>query len=198
MVAAAAVGAALGSKLLYLLDDPAAAWEHRGDFAFLLGGKTVVGGLLGGWAAIEIVKRRMGIAARTGDLFAAPILVGIGVGRIGCFLAGLTDKTYGVATELPWGVDFGDGVARHPAQLYESAFALVAAVPVIRATLAPHREGDVFRLTMALYLAWRFAIDFLKPHAFPVSGIQVACLAGLAVIGAGWARQFSVRTSAAA
>ena len=58
----------------------------------------------------------------TGDLLALPLVLGIAIGRIGCFLSGLEDQSYGVATALPWGVDFGDGVARHPTQLYEYRF----------------------------------------------------------------------------
>lgn len=181
VIAAAAVGAALGSKLLFLLDDPAASWARRGDPAELLGGKTIVGGILGGWIAVEVVKRALGIERRTGDLFAVPLCVGIAIGRIGCFLEGLGDRTYGIATSLPWGVDFGDGVRRHPTQLYETAFLAVLAVPLLRATLRPHVEGAVFRAFVAAYLLWRLGIDFLKPGGTlaGMSGIQWACIAGL-------------------
>ena len=187
-IAAAAVGAALGSKLVFWLDDPALTWEHRGDLPWLLGGKTIVGGLLGGWAAVEWVKARMGVRRRTGDLFAAPICVGIAVGRIGCFLTGLADRTYGVPTSLPWGVDFGDGVPRHPTQLYETAFCAVLAVVLARRTVRPHTEGAVFRGFLAAYLAWRLAVDFLKPgtaHA-GLTGIQWACVAGIAAVALTW------------
>jgi prolipoprotein diacylglyceryltransferase len=47
------------------------------------------------------------------------------VGRIGCFLTGLADNTYGTPTGLPWGVDFGDRIHRHPTQLYEIAFLMI-------------------------------------------------------------------------
>ena len=53
-----------------------------------------------------------------------PIAVGLAIGRVGCFLAGLHDDTYGLPTALPWGVDFGDGTPRHPTQLYEIAVVL--------------------------------------------------------------------------
>ncbi len=46
------------------------------------------------------------------------------IGRVGCFLTGLSDATCGVRTDLPWGVDYGDGVPRHPAQIYEILFLL--------------------------------------------------------------------------
>lgn len=199
-IAAAAVGAAAGSKVLFWLDDPAATWTHRADPEWLLGGKTVVGGVLGGWAAVEIVKRRMGVTRRTGDVFAAPLCLGIAVGRVGCLLAGLEDRTYGVATSLPWGVDFGDGVARHPTQVYESAFCLLLGAVLLRATLRPHVEGAVFRGFLAAYLAWRLGIDFLKPgpsHA-GLSGIQWACALGLVAVAATWRTRGAALAAASA
>ncbi|MEZ5319520.1 MAG: hypothetical protein R2752_19125 [Vicinamibacterales bacterium] len=62
--------------------------------------------------------------------------------------------TYGLATALPWGVDFGDGVARHPTQIYYEAVALAAlALGLARLQRKPHVEGDVFRVFLVAYLA---------------------------------------------
>src|SRR5262249_18208835 len=108
VIAAAAVGAAVGSKILFWLEEPLLTLQNLGNIAFLLGGKSIVGGLVGGLIAVELVKRHMRVQTRTGDLFAIPICIGIAVGRFGCFLTGLSDHTYGNATRLPWGVDFGD------------------------------------------------------------------------------------------
>jgi len=147
-----------------------------------MGGKTIVGGLLGGTIAVEWIKRRLGIKERTGDLFAAPLVLGIAIGRIGCFFAGLTDGTYGTATTLPWGVDFGDGVRRHPTQLYEIV-AMAGFYVVIRWFAGrPHLTGDLFRLFLTGYLAWRLVIDSQKPEPRwgGLTTIQWACLAGLA------------------
>lgn len=63
--------------------------------------------------------------ASTGDLYAIPLALGIAIGRVGCFLTGLPDNTYGTATALPWGINFGDGIPRHPTQLYEVLFLLL-------------------------------------------------------------------------
>jgi len=115
VVAAAVAGATLGSKLLYWLEDPQATLLHRNDVAYLMGGKTIVGALVFGMMAVEIMKRYIGLEQSTGDLYAIPLALGIAIGRIGCFLTGLADNTYGVATSLPWGVDFGDGVFELPA-----------------------------------------------------------------------------------
>ncbi|MGE0191257.1 MAG: prolipoprotein diacylglyceryl transferase [Planctomycetota bacterium] len=183
VLVAAAIGALIGSKLLNLLVDPAASWAHRAELMTWLGGKTMVGGLLGGVIGVELYKKRRGIRVRTGDLYAVPLLVGIAVGRIGCFLTGLDDLTYGRATSLPWGIDFGDGIRRHPTQLYEiGAMVLLAGYVAFRAR-RPHAEGDLFRLALLGYLAWRLLVDFIKPgpRFFGLGAIQWACLAGLLV-----------------
>jgi prolipoprotein diacylglyceryltransferase len=180
VIAAAAVGALFGSRLLGVLEQAPRIGVHWQSF-LLPGGKTIVGGLLGGWIGVEITKRVRGIHSRTGDLFALPLCLGIAVGRIGCLLAGLADDTYGTATTLPWGIDFGDGIYRHPTQLYEIIFLIALALLLHRFNRRPHREGATFRLFLAAYLAWRLVIDFIKPQPL-VHGlnlIQWACVAGL-------------------
>lgn len=181
IITAAICGAAIGSKLLYWLEDPMATWYRWSDPAYLLAGKTIVGGLLGGTLAVEWVKERLAITRRTGDLFAIPLAIGIAIGRIGCFTGGLADHTYGIATNLPWGVDFGDGIRRHPTQLYEALFLVLLAFALHRLRRRAHREGDIYRAFVVLYLGWRVAVDFLKPGV-PVLGLtflQWASMAGI-------------------
>jgi prolipoprotein diacylglyceryltransferase len=196
VVAAAVAGATLGSKLLYWLEDPQATMLHRNDLAYLMGGKTIVGALVFGMMAVEIMKRYIGLEQSTGDLYAIPLALGIAIGRMGCFLTGLADNTYGVATSLPWGVDFGDGIRRHPVQLYEIVF-LLGLIPVLvrvfvrvlcstppsaapeAAPATGFRSGDVFRFFMVAYLSFRLLSDFIKPYPRVLLGlgtIQWACV----------------------
>lgn len=179
MIVAVVLGAAVGSKLLHHLNQPALLAEHWNEPGFLLGGKTIVGALLGGWLAVEATKKALGIRRATGDLYVLPLAVGIAIGRVGCHLAGLSDGTYGVASTLPWAIDFGDGVPRHPTQLYEVVYVLLLALVLAR--WRPRREGDSFKVFLAAYLAFRLAVDGLKPGE-PLAGlsaIQWAALAGL-------------------
>jgi phosphatidylglycerol---prolipoprotein diacylglyceryl transferase len=185
IIAAAAIGGLLGSRLLYLAEDPthfARAWTNP---AFLLGGKTVVGGLIGGLIAVEWMKHRLRVTIPTGDLLVVPLVTGIAVGRVGCFLTGLADRTYGLATRLPWGVDFGDGVQRHPTQIYEIVFLAAFAVLLVAINRASGRAvavGDRFKLFMIGYLTFRLLVDFIKPavRVGGLSTIQWACLAVIA------------------
>ena len=184
VIVGAVFGALAGSKLLALLESPAHYGSLRHHLPALLGGKTIVGGLLGGWAGVEVAKKRLGITARTGDVYVFPLILGTCVGRVGCFLTGLADHTHGVATALRWAVDFGDGIPRHPTQLYEIAFLLLLGAALLLRTRRPYANGHLFRLYMLGYLAFRFAAEFIKPRETPYAGlsaIQWAALIGCAV-----------------
>jgi phosphatidylglycerol---prolipoprotein diacylglyceryl transferase len=193
-------GAALGSKLLFLLEDPQLTWHNLGNPAYLVGGKTIVGALIFGLIAVELMKRCIGLRQSTGDLYAIPLALGIAIGRIGCFLTGLADNTYGTPTTLPWAIDFGDGIPRHPTQLYEIAF-LVALIPILYQILTrstaqtwmPHfsgslREvgmattnpqaastaflpGDAFKFFIVAYVSFRLLCDFIKPYPRILPGL---------------------------
>jgi phosphatidylglycerol:prolipoprotein diacylglycerol transferase len=178
VITAAVAGAALGARLLNWFGDPEKILSHWRDPASLMMGRTIVGALIGGVIAVELTKRWMGETRYTGDLFAAPIALGIAIGRVGCFLEGLPDGTYGLPTWLPWGVNFGDGVYRHPTQLYESLFALVLFAFLMRMMRRHYIEGDVFKVFMVSYMGWRLAVDFLKPgvRIEGLTAIQWACV----------------------
>lgn len=179
----AIVGAALGAKLSFWLDDPLHAFADFPNWRHLLEGKSIVGALLGGLLGVELAKKIAGVRNSTGDAFVLPLTVGMCIGRIGCFLAGLGDHTYGNATALPWGVDFGDGISRHPAQLYEILFLLMQYALIHWRRHAFTRDGDRFRAFMIGYLLFRLLVEFIKPLFYTylgfVSGLQLLCVAGL-------------------
>jgi phosphatidylglycerol---prolipoprotein diacylglyceryl transferase len=179
----AIVGAALGAKLSFWLDDPLTAFQNFPDARRLLEGKSIIGALLGGLFGVELCKKIAGVRQSTGDAFVLPLTVGMCIGRVGCYLAGLDDHTYGIATALPWGVDFGDGIARHPTQLYEIAFLLAQYAWIHARRHAFEQPGDRFRAFMIGYLTFRLLVEFIKPvfYTYPghVSGLQLLCVAGL-------------------
>ncbi|MBL8696827.1 MAG: prolipoprotein diacylglyceryl transferase [Alphaproteobacteria bacterium] len=129
-------------------------------------GRSVFGAMVGGVVAIEMWKRVKGVRASTGARLVVPLAVGIGVGRIGCFMAGLEDFTHGTPSSLPWAVDLGDGIPRHPVQLYETAlmlgFAGWFAAWLRRDPAAAAARG--FYVFAGFYALDRFALEFLKPY----------------------------------
>ncbi len=178
----AAAGALVGSHLLGILENP--AYLAHLDWRIWLGNKTIVGGLLGGLIGVEWTKKIIGVSASSGDLMTYPLILGLAVGRIGCHLAGLTDGTHGNPSPLPWAIDFGDGIPRHPVSLYEVAYlAALAAFIFLQEKKRSPSDGLRFKIFMVGYLAWRFSVEFIKPvwvlPGIGISPIQVATLAGL-------------------
>jgi prolipoprotein diacylglyceryltransferase len=161
------------------------------------GGRTTVGGLLGGWIAVALSQRRRNYPS-TSDLLALPLCLGIAVGRLGCFLSGLADGTQGLPTRLPWGINFGDGILRHPTPVYEILFLTALAGILSRYQRRPHPDGTTFRIFMAAYLAWRVLIDFIKPEPllYGLSMIQWASVLGLLVLLPGIMRLLAIHPSA--
>lgn len=179
----ATFGAFLGSRLVGALENPYELVRADNVWLYLFASKTVVGGFLGGLAGVELVKKIIGEKQASGDLFVYPILLALCIGRIGCFSMGVFEETYGLPTTLPWGMNLGDGLRRHPVSLYEIAFLVLLWIVLYklqqRLTLA---NGALFKLFMIAYLLFRFALDFIKPHftwGIGLSGIQLASLAGL-------------------
>jgi len=175
-IAALIFGAGLGAYLFGTLN----LWlSGQGGLA-----RSVEGALAGGIVAVELYKWRNGITLRTGARFALPLAVGIAIGRIGCYLAGLDDFTYGTPTALPWGHDFGDGIMRHPVQLYESfamaAFAVFYVAAVFRRDQYVLTNG--FYLALAFYGLQRFLWEFFKPYGALIGPLTLFHLLSLCVL----------------
>lgn len=179
----ASLGALIGSRVLGTLENPTVLMAGDTSLVKLFGSKTMVGGLLGGLAGVELIKKRIGVTRSSGDLFTYPLILGIMIGRIGCFLNGTAEPVYGVETSAWTGMNLGDGLTRHPVALYEIAF--LALLWVSLAAIERQysfSEGARFKLFMIAYLVFRFLLDFIKPTDPLLAGfsaIQWACLAGL-------------------
>ncbi len=185
--AAVAIGAfcggMLGSKLPFALADPRGALCAQ---AWLSDGKTILFGLAGGYIGVEIAKAIVGVQTKTGDSFAIPVAVSIGIGRLGCFVGRCC---YGQRTLLPWGVDFGDGIPRHPTQLYETAFHLLMAVVLFVLERLGWFPRQRFKLYLLAYCGYRFVTEFIRPEVRLTGGFtgyQWASLAFVPLIAVLW------------
>jgi phosphatidylglycerol---prolipoprotein diacylglyceryl transferase len=179
----AALGALLLSRLLGDLENPAAFFGSHTPFSYYYSNKTIIGGLLGGLLGAEFVKKIIKVHSSSGDLFTFPLILAICIGRIGCFLAGVEDQTSGTATTLPWGMDMGDGIKRHPTALYEILFLIAVWVILYRIkSMRTLKNGHLFKLFMVAYLGFRFFSEFIKNDPFfpfGLSVLQLACIAGI-------------------
>ncbi len=182
-VVGAVLGALVSSVLFY-------DWAEVGARVARLDlpGKSVVGGIFGGYAGVELAKKLVDYPHSTGDAFALAIPLGQATGRVGCFLAGCC---YGTESALPWAVRFPAGsipyrgqVARrelpfdapaslpiHPTQLYELAFDLVLFFALYKLRDRLRIRGNLFRVYLFAYATFRFALEFVRGDSpFPAAG----------------------------
>ncbi len=160
IVIGAFIGSTIGAKLLELLLNTDRLASANDLLFFLFSGRTIIGGLIGGTLGVWVTKKLLNIQGRRGNLFAPAIALGVCIGRLGCFFEGCC---YGKPSNLPWAVDFGDGIPRHPTQLYESAFMLMMFFVIQfgfkKKAVAP---GFLFYFLMIAYFIFRFFIEFIR------------------------------------
>jgi phosphatidylglycerol:prolipoprotein diacylglycerol transferase len=150
----AIVGGTLAAKAPFVLADPSSWSRHD---AWFTDGRTVLLGLAGGYLSVEAGKLALGIGSRTGDPYAAPVAAAIAVGRLACFWSGCC-----AGIPVWWGADFGDGVPRHPTQLYEAAFHGVATAVLLIAGRRAWWPTTLFQRYLLAYAAFRFATEWLR------------------------------------
>lgn len=182
-------GAMIGSKIPFLLADVEGLWSGS---AWLADGKTILFGIVGGYFGVELAKWGLGVTIKTGDTFALPVAIAVGIGRIACFLGGCC---YGTPTALPWGLRFATApepsLPRHPTQLYEAAFHFAFAALLAHLQARGIFRGQLIKLYLLGYLGYRFATEFIRPEARLLGGLtgyQWACLALLPLFAWLWIR----------
>jgi prolipoprotein diacylglyceryltransferase len=186
---AALVGGGIGARL-------SVAWEHPTYYAgldsmplsyyFAHSGKSIIGGIVGGYAAIILAKRVFRYTRSTGDCYAAAIPLAMAIGRVGCFLSELP---LGTPTNLPWGITVSPEIASHftncpyctgamhPSMLYEIAFHLVAFVLILRYRHLIIVQGDALKIYLLVAAVFRFLVEFVRGSQEMVGGLTSAQVA---------------------
>lgn len=170
------IGAALFAKLPWLISD---AEGFRDGSVWFTDGRTITFGMVGAYLGVELAKLAAGIQKKTGDALAVPAAVSIAVGRVGCFVA---PCCFGIETSVPWAVDFGDGLHRHPTQLYEAAFHACAAVVLYRLRAQGRFPRNLIKVYFIAYFVFRFTTEFIRPEPRLWLGITLFQWASLAFI----------------
>jgi phosphatidylglycerol:prolipoprotein diacylglycerol transferase len=210
----ALVAGVAGSKILFLIENWSSFVLDPFGMAFNPGGLTFYGGFILAALSIYIYGRKKGISFFIiGDAIAPGMMLGYGIARLGCHLAG--DGDYGFPTTLPWGTDYSKGtyppsvafkdfpeitgrfpggivpdtIPCHPTPVYE--FILCACMCWflwrIRKKIAP--AGKLFMIYLVLAGIERFAIEFLRPNPRIVLGLseaQIIAFILMAIGLSGW------------
>ena len=187
MVFWAAIGGVLGSKIYYLLENLDQVIDNPMGMIFSGSGLVFLGGLMGGTFAVTMVLKKNNLPWLIfADIVAPLLILGYGIGRIGCFLVG---DDYGIPTHLPWAVSFPDGLPPstsqvfsayypwidisgfapgilhvHPTQLYEFTLAVAIFYFLWSRRNNVKIAGSLFFLYLILAGVERFAIEFIRTN----------------------------------
>ncbi len=138
---------------------------------FLFSGRVVLGGVMVGTiAAIYLFRKHRLPLAMTLDAAGVGVALGLGIGRLGCLLAGCC---FGKPTDLPWGIVFTDPIAQrlngtplnvplHPTQLLQMASGLLIFAVLLWLFRRKHADGQIFIAFLGLVGLLRFGIEFLR------------------------------------
>ncbi len=179
LIFAALIGGILGAKIpIWILNFPTiiSSWPNIYP---ILSGRTITGSLVGGTLGVLYIKKKLKIKGRKGNVFAPAIAIGMAIGRIGCFLQGCC---YGIATNLPWGINFGDGILRHPTQIYEMLFMFGMFFYLNNKKKKNPKSGQLFSILMVGYFTFRFFIEFIRVEPKILFGLTFFQYVSLAVV----------------
>lgn len=161
IAAIAVIGGAVGAKLPMIIINLPEIISSFPSIKPLISGRTITGGLLGGFLAVRLYKYVRGLTTSYGDLLVIPLTVGIAVGRVGCFLQGCC---FGKATSISMGVNFGDSIHRHPTQIYEISGLILLGILMMTLRKRDLPKGFLFRVFLLGYLAIRSSLGFIRPE----------------------------------
>lgn len=177
------VAALLGAKLAVLFGDALWPLEPFHDWVALLGsGRSIVGALLFGFLAAEIAKPLLRYDIPPNDRFAMILPFSIGIGRIGCLLAGCCR---GLPYDGPLAITYADDIPRHPAPLYEMVFHFAMGFLLLQLQRRQILFGRLFALYLASYGVFRFFTEMLRETAKPFAGFSAYQWMALAMVVAG-------------
>src|SRR4051812_20313258 len=156
------------------------------SYYFAHSGKSIIGGIVGGYVGIVLAKRAFRYTRSTGDCYAAAIPLAMAIGRVGCFLSELP---LGKPTDLPWGMMVSQEAASHfatcpycsgkmhPSMVYEIIFHLTAFVLILRYRHLIMVQGDALKIYLLIAATFRFFVEFVRGSSEMVGGLTSAQVA---------------------
>jgi len=183
----AALGGVIGSKIYHLLENLDQVFDDPIGMIFSGSGLVFLGGLLGGTISVSVILHKNKLPWLIfADIVAPLLILGYGIGRIGCFLVG---DDYGIPTNLPWGLSFPNGLPPsttrvfemyfpwidisnyntgllkvHPTQLYESIICISLFFFLYKSRKKVKIVGSLFFTYLILAGIERFFIEFIRTN----------------------------------
>jgi phosphatidylglycerol---prolipoprotein diacylglyceryl transferase len=165
-----ALGALLGSRLVFVLQNPGAIHGLADFFNLRGGGLVFYGAFFVGPPIATALMYRAGLpVGRVWDVFGCGLPIAHALSRVGCYAAGCC---YGAPTDGPLGVTYPadnplvpSDHAVHPVQLYEvGALLLIGLVTNLALSRRPP-QGTVFLLYVGLYAVARAILEAFRGDA---------------------------------
>jgi phosphatidylglycerol:prolipoprotein diacylglycerol transferase len=195
------VSSLIGVRLMFVLthlgqfDGDPTPWYHA--FFIWDGGLTLYGGIGLATLTVWIMTRRRNIPFMVmADIFSPGVILGIGITRIGCFLAGCcfgspTGCACGITfpADAPASLQFGP-VPVLPSQLFSSAGGFVVFGLLLLLERVSDYRGATFGRFLLLYGLSRFLVDFTRyyePDQIMMMGLDNNQYISLGMIAAGLA-----------
>lgn len=177
--------ALIGAKLLHVLLNLEGYTGRPISEIFIRSGFAYPGALIFGVFGLWVYAGFFKVPVLLVFDYAAPyIILERVIGRFGCLMAGCCR---GIPSNLPWAQNFGDGILRHPTQLYEMTAALSIFISLIATypRLRQHR-GLTFFMAITLYSFVRFFNEFLRVDSPIIFGsFHLSNFAMLSIFAAG-------------
>ena len=183
----------LGARLWHIFSPPPTSLARGITTAYYLthpldalaiwnGGLGIPGAVIGGVIAMFFYTRKHHLDFPVWADIAAPgAAIGQAIGRWGNFF---NQELYGAPSNLPWAIyidpqhrmaGFTDHAYYHPLFLYESLWNFANVILLLwlgRRFAERLKAGDLFLVYMLNYAIGRFLLDFLRPDASQVGGIN--------------------------
>ena len=176
----AIVSGVLGSRLMFVVQNPSALSSAWAFFNFWEGGLSWFGGFIAAVIACAVYIRLKGWDfLKTADKLAPSIALGHAFGRLGCILG--DGGHVGKLTTMPWGFDV-NGEIRHVTAWYEMIGLLIlfCGLTLARKKLKGMYKGFMFGLYLVGYSVIRFVSDFFRvdPTYYGLTLAQYFCMIG--------------------
>ncbi len=204
-----AIGGLAGARIYDVFDNWSGYMAHPWSIILSGAGFVWYGGLIGGIISTWLVARYYRVSFLTvADMCAAPLVLGMAFGRMGCQLSG--DGDWGLPSRVPWAMaypraivgwdpetvlkldrhdnlvsGFFPGVRVHPTPIYEASLYVAIFCLLWSFRKKVTVEGEILYLYLILTGATRFMVEFVRINPRILWGLSEAQIISLLMIIAG-------------